>query len=273
MIRDAITVHRPTSLTQACALLDDIGPEATVLGGGSMLVPKLTRGERRVSALVDLRRLVLDQVDVATDYVQIGAMATYSTLLRADRLTGAAGLLRQMAQEITGGSQIRNLGTVGGSASYANPASDVPGVLVALQAQMVVRSSAGERALPAEEFFVGSYQTALHPGEILVAVRVRHHQARTAYIKVKAGGSGWPVVTAAALVDGDSAALTIGAAEAVPVRIEVPRATLMQDSRSVMDLVRAAIRAPLEDAQGTAAYRQHVAGVLARRVLEGAEHA
>lgn len=270
MIRDYLRYHRPASEQEASRLLLESGPDAAVLGGGTMLIPQLTRAERRVRDVVDLRGLGLDRLVVTDDRIEIGAMVTYGTVLRAAPLPGAARLLQQLADVVTGGSQIRNLGTLGGSAAYANPSSDVPGALVALQSTMVIAGPDGRREVAAGDFLLDAHKTALGPGELLVGIRVPAVDLSTGYVKLKAASSGWPVVTASAVVGPAQAWVTVGAAQAVPVRIDVSamRRGDRWDAQAVMAEVRSAISDPWHDSQATAQYRKHVAGVLARRALE-----
>ena len=272
MIRDDLTYHRPTSAGEAAELLAAHGDQATVLGGGTVLVPQLTRAERRAQHVVDLRGLGLNTVESDGDMVEVGAMVTYGAVLRTAVTGELTDLLVKAAEVVTGGCQIRNLGTLGGSAAYANPSSDVPGCLVALEADMVVAGPDGSRTVSAADFFVDAFTTALGPGEFLSAMRIRRKAASTSYVKVKAGSSGWPVVAVAATRDSDtgSVRIAIGAAQGVPVAMDVT--DLLDPSRDPQDLVGAVrdrITDPWQDEQASARYRKHVSGVLARRAIEG----
>lgn len=270
MIRDDLRYHRPTTGEEASALLVEHGPDAAVLGGGTMLVPQLVRAERRAHHVIDLRGLGIDKVTVGDNRLELGAMVTYGNILRAAPLPGSTALLQKLADVVTGGSQIRNLGTLGGSASYANPSSDIPGALIALDTVMQIVGPDGRRELPAGEFFIEAFKTALGPGDLLVGMRIPVADMATGYVKIKAASSGWPVVTASALFSATSSSVTIGAAQAVPVKVDVTAFGNMNswDSAAVADAVRAALTDPWHDSQATAAYRKHVAGVLARRALE-----
>ncbi|MFD0746137.1 FAD binding domain-containing protein [Phytohabitans flavus] len=149
MIRYDIRYHRPTTAEEASAVLLGAGAEGVVIGGGTVVVPQMVRNERRARDVVDLRGLGIDKLTVHTDHVEIGAMVTYGTVLRAERLAGSSVLLQQLAGVVTGGCQILNLGTLGGSAAYASPCLDVPGALVAVGASMCAHGPDGPREIPA----------------------------------------------------------------------------------------------------------------------------
>ncbi len=226
MIRTALTYHAPQRPEQACALLAEHSADAAVLGGGTTLLPAMTRGDRTHLHVVDLRRLGLAGIEPVGEEAEIGAMTTYSALLTSPHLDGLAALVRLAAGGITGGTQLRNQGTIGGSASYANPASDIPAVLVAVNAQMRLHGPDGVREMAAGEFFRDAFETASTVGEVLTAIRVPRRAARIGYYKLKLSESSWPIATAAAraeIVDGRlvSAAVTIGAVCRTPVTVDV----------------------------------------------------
>src|SRR5262249_37622932 len=156
--------------------------------------------------------------------------------------------------------QIRNRATAGGSACHANPSSDVPAALVALEATLVLASDAGERRLPAPEFFLDAFTTAVRPGELLVAVELPAlgPEVRFGYAKLKFGESSWPILTAIAIVGtGDMLRVVLGAAAAVPVAVEVSRASDLDDA------VRGALEEPWSDVLASSEYRRRVAPAVA----------
>jgi len=151
--------HAPATLGEALALLTD-DPDVTVIGGGT-IVMAASAGVPQTAALLDLHRipgLAEIQQGVTTT---LGATTTYTRLLTTP---AAPPLLRRIAGGITGGPQIRNQGTIGGSACYANPASDIPAGLVALDATMVVHRQERQRRVPARDFFAEPFRTDLQAG-------------------------------------------------------------------------------------------------------------
>jgi CO/xanthine dehydrogenase FAD-binding subunit len=283
MIRTALRHHAPTEMAEAVALLDTHAERAAVLGGGTMLVPSLTRGERDVDHVIDLRRLGVDAVTVTADGVHIGAMVTYAHLLAASAFLGPAHLLQRVAGGITGGPQIRCQGTICGSAVYANPSSEVPAVLVALAATMHLHGPGGARITPAAAFFLDAYTVDLRRGELLTGVTVAASAARLGYYKLKLAEGSWPIATAAAIlppIDAGSgggysgAVVTLGAISTRPIQLEL--APLLDDDgrlpsdADVDDWVAAQIGEPWDDELAPGDYRRMVAGVVLRRALHRA---
>ncbi|MCW2842844.1 MAG: hypothetical protein JWN22_760 [Nocardioides sp.] len=276
MIRTGLAYHAPESTREACALLADHGDGAAVLGGGTMLLPAMGRGEKTHDHVVDLRHLGLDGVTVTDDLVEIGARTTYSTLLEHE-LDGVAGLFTLAAGGITGGPQVRNQGTVGGSASYANPASDMPGVLVATGARLVLEGPNGTREVPAADFYTGAFETVRRPDEFLSVIRLARRPAQVGYYKVKLSESSWPIATASAQVqveDGRvvSGTVTLGGVCARPFTVDVT--ALLDESgnfrgadRELDELVDGQIEDPWHDELAPGRYRRQIAGVAARRAL------
>ncbi|OLT06584.1 hypothetical protein BJF90_16065 [Pseudonocardia sp. CNS-004] len=272
MIRTDLRYHRPGTPREAGALLAGHAGDAVVLGGGTVLLPMMGRAEITARHVVDLRGLGLDAITEHAGHVEIGAMATYRHLYTSPVLARRVPLLSRMAVGITGGEQIRNLGTIGGSACFANPSSEVPAVLVALGATLRLHGPAGYRDVAAAGFFGGAFATDLADGEFLASLLVPHQQGRTGYHKLKLCEGSWPIVTAVATADPerDGAAVTVGAAQAVPARIELT-ALLSGDGGldlgSVDALVRRQIDDPWSDVLADGTYRREVAGAVVRRAV------
>jgi aerobic carbon-monoxide dehydrogenase medium subunit len=272
MIRTELRYHRPTTPGEVCVLLAEHTDDAVVLGGGTTLLPMMHRAEITARHVLDLRGLGLDTVTDHADHVEIGAMATYRHLLDSPLLARKVPLLPKMAAGITGGEQLRNLGTIGGSACFANPSSDVPAVLVALGATLRLHGPAGHRDVTAADFFHGAFDTDLTDGEFLASLRVPHERGRSGYHKLKLSEGSWPVVTAVATIDPEQgkAEVTVGAAQPVPVRIDLTT-LLGADGELPLDgidaLVRHRIDDPWSDVLADGAYRRDVAGVVARRAV------
>lgn len=278
MIRTRLTYHSPSRIEEACALLDEHGDDATILGGGTMLVPMIVRGERLASHVVDLRKLGLTQISTRGGEVEVGARTTYADMISSTMLRDRAPLLPMAAAGITGGAQIRNAGTIGGSASYANPSSDVPACLVALGARMKVQGPSGAREVDAEQYFVDAFRCDLGRSEILTAIVIPEVVGSAGYYKLKLCESSWPIATAAAIVDNERkrTSVTLGGVCRTPLRIDIC-SLLDGDGRvhaseqDLDDLVREQLDEPWEDELAPASYRRDVAGVVARRALEQLE--
>jgi len=230
----------------------------------------MTQSRLAPSVVVDLSRLELDRIRLEEGNVVLGATTTYRHLVLASREETAQPLLSWLgavASGITGGAQIRNRGTVGGSAAFSNPSSDVPALLVALDAELSSTSSHGSRSQRAEDFFSDAFTTSLHDEDLLVSIRIPAGEDGTSfgYEKLKFGESSWPIVTAAAVVrPSGSARVAVGGCCPVPIAVEVDRAA------DVAEAIATSITEPWSDVLADGTYRRRVAPVVAGRAANRA---
>jgi carbon-monoxide dehydrogenase medium subunit len=264
MIPASLDYVRPETLGEALAALAD--PEAKVLAGGQSLIPALKLRLARPSLLVDIRGLELGGISSSGGVLELGALATHAELERSELVRTAAAALADCAARV-GDLQVRNAGTLGGSAAHADPAADPAAALLALRARLRLRAADGTRELPAEDFFLGPFTTALEPQELVegVAVPAAGPGAGSAYVSVEDPASGYPIAGAAALVrleNGERASVSIGitGVGGTPFRL---------DSEEGIDDALAGVDA-LDDPRFDAGYRRHLAGVVVRRALERA---
>jgi len=172
MIPSAFDYVRPADLDQALRILKDREGEAKVLSGGFSLIPLVKLRLAQPGLLVDLRDIGgLDGISQSDGAFRIGGRATHRAILDSATLAAALPIMRDAAAGI-GDPQIRNWGTIGGSVAHADPAADWPAVLQALHASIVLRSTGGERVVPARGFFVDTFQTGIEPTEILTEIRI-----------------------------------------------------------------------------------------------------
>ncbi len=186
----------PASLDEAIRALVSHGEEAKLLAGGHSLLPLMKLRLASPSLLVDLSRIPgLAGIREEGDRITIGALSTHYQIESSGLLKKKCPLLPHTARLI-GDVQVRNRGTIGGSLAHADPAADLPAAMLALGAEFHARGSEGERWLKAEEFFLGLMTTALHPAEILTAVRmpVLPRRCGTSYMKVPQKASGFALV-------------------------------------------------------------------------------
>ncbi|MBA2299718.1 MAG: xanthine dehydrogenase family protein subunit M, partial [Chloroflexi bacterium] len=207
MIQAAFEYRRATSLDDALKAI--AGGDAKVLAGGMSLLPLMKLRLASPGKLVDIGRLTeLKGVRRLDDgRLAIGALTTYAELLQSP--ASNYGLLRD-ALPIIGDVQVRNRGTVGGSIAHADPASDLPACLLALDAELVARSSTGERTIPVDGFLEGAFTTGLQPDEILTEIRLPgpRDDAGSAYVSLQNKASGYAIVGVAAVVfSGDGRAI------------------------------------------------------------------
>jgi len=199
---------RATDVEHALRLLDE--PDAKVLAGGQSLIPVMKLRIARPSLVVDISRLALRGVEARDGALHLGPLTTWAELAEAELPAGLEAIV-ECARGI-GDLQVRNLGTIGGSVVHADPASDMPAVLLALGASLRLQSSGGERELPVSQFLVGPFLTALAEAELVVdvVVPVPADGSGSAYASVEHPASGFALVGAAALAGpaGETVALT-----------------------------------------------------------------
>jgi carbon-monoxide dehydrogenase medium subunit len=266
MIPAPFEYERASSPEHALELLSS-GRDAKLLAGGHSLLPLMKLRFARPELLVDIARLQeLAGVRERDGGLAIGALTRHHDLASNELVAARCGVLAKTAAGV-GDPQVRHRGTIGGSVAHGDPASDLGTVLLALDAQFVVRGQSGERTVPAAEFFRGVFETAVAPDELLTEIRVR--AAQGTYLKFHRRHQDWATVgVAAATVDGETrVALTnMGA---TPLRASGVEEAL----RSGGDAAAAAERAeegtdPPADAVASSDYRRHLARVLTRRALE-----
>jgi carbon-monoxide dehydrogenase medium subunit len=164
---------RPSDLDETLRILKDREGEAKLLSGGYSLIPLIKLRLAQPGLLVDLRDVTgLDGIAETDDYLRIGARATHRQIHEAPLIASGYPLLHDVSGVI-GDPQVRNWGTIGGSVAHADPASDWPAVLLAASATIVCRSQSGERTIPAREFFIDTFQTAIEPTEVLTEIRIK----------------------------------------------------------------------------------------------------
>ncbi len=274
MIAAPFDYHRPSSLTDALSLLARHGEDARVLAGGHSLVPamKLRLAEPRV--LVDLSRVAeLRGISEKDGRIVIGAMTTHAELASSSVLAAKCPLFTETAPQI-GDIQVRNMGTIGGSLAHADPAADWPPVALALDAEMEVAGPSGSRMIPAAGFFTDVMQTALRPGEVLRAIRVRPTGPSVAYVKTEQKASGFALCGVAAVVDraASRVSVAITGIAAMPFRASQVEGALEGGpltAERIADAARAAAAGAqlLSDMHGSGEYRAHLAQVNVRRAI------
>jgi carbon-monoxide dehydrogenase medium subunit len=278
MIPSRFAYAAPESAEAAVALLAEDPDGGRVLGGGTWVVPELSRGDSRPRLVVDLRRAGLAGIRARAGRVHVGAMCTYADLLASDVVAQRLPLLRIMAQGVTGGRQILGQGTVGGSLVAARPSSDAPGAVVALGGEAVIACATGERRCPALELLAGAMETTLGQDEILVGFEFPAEAAGVGYVKLKRGVSSWPIATAACLIQLDeggrwsSVSLVLGGVAPTPVEVDLGGLLGTEPDGEAISagarLAGTAVTEPWTDELAPGEYRASVAGPVARRALE-----
>jgi carbon-monoxide dehydrogenase medium subunit len=280
MIPPQFDYVRPADLGEALAILRDREGEAKLLGGGYSLIPVLKLRLAQPGLLVDLRDVAgLDGIAETDDWITIGGRATHAKIHRHAADGDRYPFLAEVARGI-GDPQVRNWGTIGGSCAHADPASDWPAALIALRADVVCRSAAGERVVPAREFFVDTFMTALQPTEVITQIRIprRPRRAGAAYSKIERKAGDFSTAGSAVVVrlgdDGAIAAAGIGltGVSDVPFAATTAEAALV-GQRPAEDVFRAAGAAaaaaarPVADVRGPVEYKRAMAAEMTVRAL------
>jgi carbon-monoxide dehydrogenase medium subunit len=280
MFASPFAYHRAGSVAEATALLG-AHPGAKLLAGGHSLLPLIKLRLAAPPALIDIGRIPdLRGVSVTRGSVRIGALTTYAELAASAAVRDACPLLAEAAAHV-GDPAVRNRGTIGGSVAHADPAADLPTVLVAAGARLTAAGRAGQRTINASDFFTGMMATALAEDEVLTAIDVPARQAGQgmAYVKFAHPASRYAVIGVAAMVTVaggtcTGAAVAIGGVVARPSRLPDVEQALRGQSPSPDVIAAAAARTGdglgtdlLGDLYASADYRRAVAPVWVRRAL------
>ncbi len=276
MLLRSVEYVRPGSVDEAVRLLGTHG-NARALAGGQSLVNVMKLRVASPDVLVDLADLEeLRAIEPSPDGgLELGPMATYSQLMLSAHVAERRPILAEVAGQIAD-VQVRNRGTLGGNVCSNDPTNHYPPLMVTMGATMTVRGPDGERTVAADEFFLGVYMTAVGPGELLTKITIPPASGGDGFAAVAIGKDGTGIVTAAATLTGDgtvdSARIAIGCVAAVPVR-----ATQMEQAlaghEATEERARAAVQGlgasldPPDDVHASAAYRRHLAEVLAVRAV------
>jgi aerobic carbon-monoxide dehydrogenase medium subunit len=272
--------HAPATVSEAAGLLRDFGDEAKVLAGGQSLVPIMALRLARFEHVVDLNRVEeLRGIERRNGTVGIGAMTRQADVERDATVAGAVPLLAR-ATPLIGHFQIRNRGTLGGSLAHADPAAEYPAVALALDAEFEVANADGSRTVPASEFFVSTFMTALDADDVLTAVRFPVWGGRSGFaVEEVARRFGDFALTGAVCglqLDGDRvtrAAIALFAMGSTPLRANDAEAALVGSAVADVDVeemgraAAAAASDPPDDIHASAAYRRSVGAVVVARAL------
>jgi carbon-monoxide dehydrogenase medium subunit len=271
----------PQSVGEALALLAEHADEARVLAGGQSLVPLMNMRLVHPGVLVDINNIdELAYINVWDGGVAIGTLTRDATLTSDSTVAKRLPVLRDAAHHV-GHPAIRNRSTVGGSIAHADPAAELPAVMVALNAEFVARNLSGTRTISAQDFFKGYLTTALKEGEMLTELKIPGLPSRSgsAFVEFARREGDYALAGVAAVVALDEngsiadARLGLCSVGPSPVRPQVAEA-LLRGQRPDAEAWAAAAAAvvsildnPLSDIHGSADYRRHLAGVLTKQAL------
>lgn len=279
MYPSAFEYYRPSSVSEAVQLLSQ-NPDAKLLAGGHSLIPAMKLRLSSPAALIDITRIPeLSGIRDAGDRVIIGATTTYDEVMRSELIQRTLPILPE-AIDVIGDLQVRNLGTIGGALAHADPAADLPAVMLALGAELKAVGPSGERTIPVDQFFVDLFTTALQPNEVLTEIAIPKPAGRTgmAYEKFANPASGYAVVGAAAVVtlgnDGRVSAARVAVTGAGPYavrRTETEQALVGQEPTT--EVIKQASQRASEgmtfnsDVFASEEYRAHLTRVFVGRAI------
>lgn len=270
MIPASFDYQRAGSADEAIALLTEHGDEAKLLAGGHSLLPLMKLRLASPSVLIDVGRLDdLRYIRDAGDHIAIGALTRHRELETSALLAEAAPLLSHAAGHV-GDPQVRHRGTIGGSLAHADPASDLPAVVLAMGGTIVVQGPSGQREIAIADFYIGFLESALAPDELMTEIRIPKLDVEGwSFQKFNRRAQDWAIVgvaavrangsTGVALVNmGSTPLLASGVVDAVK-----SGATAAQAAEQATENTEAQ-----SDINASVAYREHLARVLVRRALE-----
>ena len=274
--------HAPDSLAQALELMSQYADAAKILAGGQSLVPAMNFRVVQPSVLIDLNRVAeLSYVHEADNVLRIGAMTRERQLEFNPLISSWAPLLAEAAPHIAH-PQIRNRGTIGGSIVNADPAAELPVLMLALSARLKAKSVSGERWIDAQDFFMGMFTTALEPDEILIAIELPASPLRTgwSFMEVAPRAGDYALMGVAALITLDEngkceqARLVYLNAGEGPVEakeaIQLLEGEMLNDQliESVASTASGKDIHPFGNIHASAEFQRHLANVLTKKALK-----
>ncbi|PRY52190.1 carbon-monoxide dehydrogenase medium subunit [Geodermatophilus tzadiensis] len=268
MIPSQFDYVRVQSVDEAVAALTEHGEDAKVLAGGHSLLPIMKLRLAVPSVLIDISGIRdLSYVRVEGDEVAIGAGTRHHELERDAVAAAEVPILPYVAAQV-GDPQVRHRGTIGGTVAHSDPASDLPTALLALGGTVVVQGPGGRREIPIPEFWLGFFETALEPDELIVEVRVpRTGSAGWAYEKFTRRANDWPIVAVAAVEGRVALANMAGSVvRATATEEALARGASIEEAAALADQGTS----PGADMHADQEYRRHLARLLTRRALQRA---
>lgn len=271
MIPSAFEYRRASSVEEAVALLSQEGDEAKLLAGGHSLIPLMKLRLASPTILVDVGAFAeLVYVREEGERLAIGGLTTHADVNNDALLKEHCPILAYAAGKV-GDRQVRNKGTIAGSVVHGDPASDLPAVLLALDADFVVQGPRGKRVSPAQGFFKGLFEVNLAQDEMLVEVRVPRALGGWSYDKFRGRAQDWAIVGVAVVRDSHrsgSTAVGLATMGDTPLRASGVEEALAAGASPEEAARQVSIgTSPPSDQKASAEYRTRIAEVLTRRAL------
>ena len=279
MIPPAFDYHAPKTVGEAISLLGSLGADAKILAGGHSLLPMMKLRFAQPAHLIDINRIPeLRGIREEGSDIVIGAMTVENDLIKSTLLQAKVPLLAD-APKLIADHQVRNRGTLGGDIAHGDPGNDHPAISLALDATFVLQGPQGTRTVKADDFFHGTYVTALADDELMVAIRVPAFAAGTgwAYEKLKRKTGDWATAAAAVVLRLDGGVVShvrIALTNVAPtaLRATEAEAALLGQPLSEASIAAATAKAmaicdPADDLRGDREYKTAMAGQMLRRAI------
>lgn len=282
MIPSGFEYHAPSSIDDAIQLLSEHADDAKIIAGGHSLLPMMKLRFAEPAHLIDINGISeLKGMQEESGVIRIGAMTTENEIIDSALLREKCPLLPDVARLIAD-PQVRNRGTIGGDIAHGDPGNDHPAVMLALDASFVLKGPNGERTVPANGFFLGTYWNGLEEGELMTEIRIPVFTPGTGHgynkLKRKTGDYATAASPVILKLDGDtcseirigltnvaSCAVRAGDAENLLRGNVIDDALIEQAARKVMDACE-----PAEDLRGDVEYKTRMAAEMARRSIRDA---
>jgi aerobic carbon-monoxide dehydrogenase medium subunit len=276
----AFDYHPAQSVDEAIALLQQYGDEAKILAGGHSLIPAMKLRLSQPEHLIDIGKITgLAYINEEQDVLTIGTLTSYRQIEQSEILQRYFPILPEGTSMI-GDQQVRNRGTVGGSIVHSDPAADLPAIILALKATLVVQGPAGTRTIPIDDFIVDTFTTSLEPAEILIELRVPLPAAHTysAYEKLANKASHYAIAGCAAVITLDEKNICLAASIAITgsttytLRARAVEDALLGKTLDETTIAEASSHAAdganiVADIHGSETYRRQMTAVVTRRAI------
>jgi len=279
MLPSSFEYHRADTLDEALSLLSQHGDEAKVLAGGQSLIPMMKLRFATPGYLVDINRIPgLDGIEERDGELHLGTLVRHKALAASDVVRKGYPTIADTAPQIAD-PIVRNLGSIGGSLSHADPAGDLASTMLAMGASVVLRSTRGERVVPIGEFLVDTFTTSAEPDELLTEIRVPTPPPRSGgtYLKLERKVGDWATVgVAVALTLSNGSIGRAGIAltgvglknlQATDAEQALAGAEPTDEAFAEAGRMAAAIASPVSDVRGPEEYKRHMIEVYVRRGL------
>jgi len=277
-------LEEPESVQEASHLLARHGEAARIYAGGTELLLVMKEGLAHYERLVNVKKIPhLDQVSSPDGFVSIGALSTHRQLSQSPDVRRHLPALAELEGNVAN-IRVREVGTIGGNLSFAEPHADPGTLLLVLGAKLIAAKADGQREIPIENFFVDAFKPRLEPDELLTEVRVPRLPPRTGVVYLKFGYLERPSVGVALFLSVDEkrksvadARIAVGCAGPTPRRIQEAESLLKgrlldEAARRIGEAGAVAARASeaISDLHGSQDYKEHIVGVLVKRAFQQA---